>query len=106
MIHTKIDKNIKKGWFVDPWNSKIKISIGYANEGINENYIHSKINEVYLIAKGTSTIVVDKNSITLREGDIMVVKPGETHTFVNSSEDYLHFVIHTPFVKDDKQIVE
>jgi hypothetical protein len=33
---------------------------------------------------------------------MLIVEPGETHTFIDSSDDYLHFVIQAPFVKDDK----
>ena len=33
---------------------------------------------------------------------MLIVEPGETHTFIDSSDDYLHFVIQAPFVKGDK----
>ena len=36
---------------------------------------------------------------------MLVVQPGESHTFVSSSEDYLHFVIQAPFVGGDKTAV-
>jgi hypothetical protein len=32
----------------------------------------------------------------LREGDALVIEPSEAHTFLASSETYLHFVIYTP----------
>lgn len=106
MIHSTINKNETKGWFIGPWNLKLDIPIGYANQGINEKHVHSTMFEIYLIAKGTSVIVINEKEIVLNEGDMMVVEPGEVHTFKNSSKDYLHFVIHSPFVKNDKQIVE
>ncbi|MCX6378626.1 MAG: AraC family ligand binding domain-containing protein, partial [Armatimonadetes bacterium] len=62
--------------------------------------------EVYLIAKGTSVAVVDEVVISLQAGDILIVEPGEVHTFSASSEDYLHFVLQTPFVREDKEFVE
>lgn len=105
MIYSPRDKKQAKGWFVGPWNSKLNIPIGYANQGIDEKHVHSKMFEIYLIAKGSSTIMIHEKEIELHEGDMMVVEPGEVHTFKNSSDDYLHFVIHSPFVKDDKQIV-
>ena len=106
MIHLNADKNTPKGWFAGPWNSELQIPIGYANEGIREKHVHEKMNEIYLVAKGSSTIVINKKEIELCAGDMLVVEPGEIHTFINSSEDYLHFVIHSPFVKDDKKIIE
>jgi quercetin dioxygenase-like cupin family protein len=41
-------------------------------------------------------IRVERETITLQAGDIMVVEPGEAHTFIESSPDYFHFVVHTP----------
>ncbi len=98
--------NDAKGWYLGPWNSEIEVPIGFANEGIKEKHVHHKMNEIYLIARGTSTIEVDDKEITLKEGDIIVLEPNEIHTFKDSSKDYLHFVIHTPFVKDDKELVK
>jgi hypothetical protein len=33
---------------------------------------------------------------------MLVVEPGEVHTFTESSPDYFHFVVQAPFVKGDK----
>jgi hypothetical protein len=31
---------------------------------------------------------------------MLMVGPGESHTFVESSADYLHLVVQVPFVSD------
>jgi hypothetical protein len=31
-----------------------------------------------------------------------VVEPGEAHTFLSSTEEYLHFVVQAPFHPGDK----
>jgi mannose-6-phosphate isomerase-like protein (cupin superfamily) len=62
------------------------------------------MHEIYLIARGSSTAVVSGESVNLKAGDVLVVEPGEVHTFLNSSEDYLHFVVHAPYVQGDKHI--
>ena len=105
MIHSSIDKQNSKGWFVGPWNSDVLVPIGYANEGIDLRHYHAQMYEVYLVARGNSTAIVDDKEIKLAAGDMLVVEPHEVHTFVESSVDYLHFVIHTPFVKGDKFVV-
>jgi quercetin dioxygenase-like cupin family protein len=46
--------------------------------------------------------MVDGEAVRLRAGDLLAVEPGEVHTFVTSSEDYLHFVVQAPFVAGDK----
>ncbi len=102
MIHATVDRTVSKGWFVGPWNSAVPIPVGYANEGIQENHSHTHMYEIYLVAQGESTAVVNQQKIQLRPGDMLVVEPGETHTFTHSSNNYLHFVIQTPFVKGDK----
>jgi quercetin dioxygenase-like cupin family protein len=105
MIHSKINKSNEKGWFIGPWNSKIEIPVGYANQGINEKHYHKKMSEIYLVAKGTSKVIIGDEEILLESGDMLVVEPGEIHTFTENSPDYLHFVILTPFIKNDKVII-
>ena len=102
MIHQTHDISLPKGWYVGPWNSDVPVAIGYANVGVNEFHHHSSMYEVYLIARGTSVALVNGQQIDLHSGDILVVEPYEIHTFVAHSEDYLHFVIQTPFIPGDK----
>jgi mannose-6-phosphate isomerase-like protein (cupin superfamily) len=85
-----------KGWYVGPWNSDLGVSIGYANEGINEPHLHTRITEIYMVARGTSIMLIDEEKIDLSAGDMIIVEPGEAHTFLSSSTDYFHFVVHVP----------
>lgn len=70
---------------------------------MQDPHVHESMYEVYLVARGTSVAVVDGAHVRLDPGDVLVVEPGETHTFVESSEDYLHFVVQSPFVLGDKK---
>ena len=92
----RASRTLNKGWYAGPWNSALSISIGYANVGLNEPHLHTQLTEIYLVARGTSMIRVEHETVTLSAGDIIVVEPGEAHTFLESSPDYFHFVIHTP----------
>lgn len=85
-----------KGWHTGPWDSDLPISVGYANAGVDEPHLHERITEIYLVARGTSAVRVERETIDLSLGDMLMVEPGEAHTFLNSSPDYFHFVIHTP----------
>jgi mannose-6-phosphate isomerase-like protein (cupin superfamily) len=91
-----------KGWYASPWNLNLPLSVGYANAGVDEPHLHTRITEIYLIARGTSVIRIEKESISLSSGDMLVVEPGEAHTFMSSSTDYLHFVIHTPGLSSEE----
>ena len=90
------DLSVDKGWFMGAWNSTLPISVGYANKGIDEPHVHSQITEIYLVARGTSQLRVEQETLTLIAGDVIAIEPGEAHTFLTSSPDYFHFVIHTP----------
>lgn len=88
--------DVAKGWYIGPWNSQLPVSVGYANEGVNEPHAHSRITEIYMVARGTAVMSVEGESVTLEAGDMLVVEPGEAHTFLSNSLDYFHFVVHVP----------
>ena len=92
-----------KGWFNGPWNGNLEIAIGYANTGINEPHQHQVKTEIYLVASGSCLVRVDQSDIPLASGDMLVVEPGEAHTFLRSSPDYFHFVIQVPALSGDKR---
>jgi len=94
-IH-KIDPAMQKGWFLGPWNSDLAISVGYATMGIDEPHVHVRIREVYLVASGTATLRIETVTVLVEAGDMVVIEPGEAHTFLSSTADYLHFVLHIP----------
>ena len=72
------------------------VSVRFANQGIDEPHVHAQITEIYLVARGTAEIRVETETVALSTGDMLIVEPGEAHTFLSSSPDYYHFVLHTP----------
>ncbi len=90
------DPSQDKGWYCGPWDSNLSISLGYANQGIDEPHFHKRTAEIYLVARGTAEVRVEQMTATLKAGDLIVIEPGEAHTFVGSSPDYFHFVVHVP----------
>ncbi len=96
------DSIAAKGWYVGPWNSDLPIAIGYANAGVDEPHAHIAITEIYVVARGTSEIRIEQETITLQVGDLLVVEPGEAHTFLSNSPDYFHIVLHTPALSGDQ----
>ncbi len=102
----RANTSIGKGWYAGPWNSTLPISVGYANMGLNEPHVHNEITEIYLVARGTSVIRIEHESIHLSAGDMLAVEPGEAHTFLESSPDYFHFVIHAPGLAGEKARIE
>jgi mannose-6-phosphate isomerase-like protein (cupin superfamily) len=52
--------------------------------------------EIYLIARGRAEIRIEQATILLQANDLILVEPGEAHTFLSSSPDHFHFLIQTP----------
>ncbi len=85
-----------KGWLAGPWDGRAPIPVGFATEGVDEPHVHTAITEVYLVARGSSLVRVETDTVELTSGDVLILAPGEAHTFLSSSDDYLHFVVHVP----------
>ena len=98
----KADASLTKGWYLGPWNSRLEIAMGYANAGVDEPHLHKQTTEVYLISRGTAVIRVETQAILLAENQILVVEPGEAHTFQECSFDYFHFVLHIPGLQGEE----
>lgn len=90
------DGSVAKGWYLGPWDSDLGVSVGYANQGVDEPHLHRQMAEVYMIAHGKAEMRVESTTVVLAEKDIIVIEPGEAHTFLSSSPDHFHFVIQTP----------
>ena len=95
------DLSIAKGWYWGPWNSSLGISVGFANTGVDEPHLHRRMTEIYLIARGTTWMRVETETVMLSEGQVIAIEPGEAHTFLSSPPDHFHFVIHTPGLESD-----
>ncbi|MCL4370315.1 MAG: cupin domain-containing protein [Chloroflexi bacterium] len=102
----RADREAAKGWYFGPWNSASAISVGYANKGIDEPHVHTRITEVYLVARGSAVMQVGQQTIMLEAGDVLVVEPGEAHTFLSSSAGYFHFVVHSPGLAGAEALAE
>lgn len=96
MLHTRAPGDAAKGWSLGPWNASLPVAVGYANAGVDEPHRHRRITEIYLVASGTAEVRVERETIVLAAHDVLVVAPGEAHTFLASSPGYFHFVVHVP----------
>jgi mannose-6-phosphate isomerase-like protein (cupin superfamily) len=93
---------ITKGWYWGPWYSNLDISVGFANKGVDEPHFHRRMTEIYLIACGTAEMRVETESINLSQGQVIVVEPGEAHTFLSCSPDHFHFVLQVPGLEGEE----
>jgi mannose-6-phosphate isomerase-like protein (cupin superfamily) len=98
----QVDETSAKGWYLGPWNSGLAAAVGYAHAAIDEPHLHRRTTEIYLIAQGEAVARVEQETVCLIPGDVLVVEPGEAHSFISSSPDYLHFVVHLPGLPADE----
>ena len=96
----------RKGWLAGPWNAGLAVSIGYANQGIDDLHLHLRMTEVYLVARGSAQARVGNQLVHLEAGDVLIVEPNEVHTFLSSSPDYFHFVLHTPALPEHEAVTD
>jgi len=66
---------------------------------------HILVGKEQLIIKHVVPLAGDRRLHTQRS-DVIVVEPGEVHTFAESTPDYFHFVLHCPPIKGDKVVIE
>ncbi|MBN1642361.1 MAG: cupin domain-containing protein [Anaerolineae bacterium] len=92
----RADTDRPKGWYLGPWNADLDISIGYANTGVDDPHLHLSMTEIYLMARGMAEVRVEQQTVVLCAGEVLVVEPGEAHTFTASSPDHVHFVVQVP----------
>jgi quercetin dioxygenase-like cupin family protein len=88
--------DVPKGWSIGPWNASVSISVGFANEGIDDPHFHQRITEIYMVARGKVEMRVGQQTVRLTQNDVIVIEPGEAHTFLAASADYFHFVVQSP----------
>ena len=81
----KTDANLPKGWYLGPWNAALDISVGYAHTGVDEPHFHREMFEIYLMASGTVEMRVEAQTLSLDPNQVVVIEPGEAHTFLSSS---------------------
>jgi quercetin dioxygenase-like cupin family protein len=101
-------EDMTRGWFVGEFsptafNTK-DCEVGYKTYKAGDNepaHVHKVATELTLITSGT----VQMNNKQYKEGDIVVISPGEIVKF-KAITDATNVVFKLPSVKGDKYIVE
>ncbi len=98
--------DMTRGWFVGDFNptafstDKCEVTFKQYNAGdYEEKHLHKIATEITLIVKGR----VIMNGIEHKEGDIIVMEPGEATDF-KALTDASNVVVKVPSVKGDKYL--
>lgn len=102
------DSDFKNGWFIGNFEPTLlptkdfEVSSRHYKKGDREaRHLHKIATEYTVIGSG----VFKMNGKVLREGDIVVIEPGESTDF-ECIESGTNFVVKTPSVIGDKYLVE
>lgn len=57
---------------------------------------------IYFMARGTVEMRVEMETVVLAEGEVVVIEPGEAHTFLSGSPDHFHFVVQVPGLEGEE----
>ena len=92
-----------KGWFAGPWDSTLPVAVGWADRGAEPATSPRPDDGRSIWWRGARVRLWSRAlPFALRPATCWSVEPGEAHTFIDSSADYLHFVVQAPFVRNDK----
>ena len=83
-----------KGWLAGPWDGGAPVALGYATRAIDEPHLHRETTEIFLVMSGSAVAVVDGAEVSIGAGDVLILGPGEAHTFIHATADYRAFVVH------------
>lgn len=104
-IHNLND--MKRGWFVGEFlptafsTDSCEAACKHCKKGeYEEKHLHKIATEISVILKGEALM----NGVLRKEGDIIVLKPGEATDF-KALTDTSVMVVKVPSVKDDKYLV-
>ena len=58
------------------------------HNAIDDPHVRQRVAEIYLVATGSSTLRIEKGSVTLEQGGMAITDPGKAHTITESSVDF------------------
>lgn len=67
------------------------------------SHYHKNTEEIYVILEGSGTMMVDGAILQLKQGDVVVLHPGEKHSLTLSDGEALEFlaISHPAFCEED-----
>ena len=64
-------------------------------------HLHERLSEVF-VALSPLAITVNEEHVALEHGDVVVVEPGESHSFVTRGSEGVLLAVKAPNINDDK----
>jgi len=65
-------------------------------------HLHRTMAEYFLLLRGELQLRVADRELAMKQGDLVVVEPGEAHAVIHASRDSLLLLLMPPPVENDK----
>ena len=103
-----IKKNVDriKNWLFNDGSLPIQMRIIQGHEINSVEHYHKAMHEYFFLLQGSAKILVNGNIYESAKGDLLVVKPGESHRIIGYSPDMQLLLLMPPPIPADKVLVE
>lgn len=91
-----------EGWYLAEAGLPIQVGVKSGATPFSHGHLHRTMTEYFLLLRGSLRIRVDDREFDMKEGDLIVVEPGEAHAVIQASRDLLLLLLMPPPVENDK----
>ena len=105
---SNLDK-MKRGWFIGNFEPSLlktnnfEIAVKHYNKGDYESSHYHKISTEYTVIISGK---VQMNGVYYKQGDIVIIEPGESTDFLCLEDNTTNVVVKVPCVNNDKYIIK
>ncbi len=105
-----VAKNTYIQWLIGPLDGEEKIGFRrfiIKKGGYIPKHRHKEVYHIQFVLKGSYIVGVEDREYKVKEGDIIYIKPGEIHWYINNSEEDVEFLCIIPLdVTYEAEIIE
>ena len=91
----------REGWHLRD-GFPIQVGMKWGATPFSGAHLHRTMVEYFYLLAGEICLRVDEKAITVRQGDLVVVEPGETHEVLRATPDARLLLLMPPPVENDK----
>ena len=96
----------KDGWHLAETGLPIQVGVKSGATQFSLGHKHRTMAEYFLLLRGSLRLRVDDREFEMKQGDLIVVEPGEAHSVIHASRDSLLLLLMPPPVENDKVELE
>jgi len=93
----------KEGWHLREAGWPIQVGVKSGATPFGHGHLHRTMAEYFLLLQGSLRLRVDDREIGMKQGDLVVIEPGEAHAVIHASRDSLLLLLMPPPVQGKRQ---